>query len=362
MYKESLVIANLIKETNPNVKIVMGGNYATTLAENIIRNQKSIDYVVRFAGEKAFADILGGKNPNDIPNLVHRDKNDNVIVNETCNDFNLSMNLVKTPSNFANIRTSHGCNAKPRCSFCSISTNGFKQIKPSEFIEQIKFHFDVWNDIPVSIKVSDDNFLANKKFIRECAELFEKENFPKGKVTMNAFVSPNDLREEDIPYLKAMRVISLFLGFDSGDEKMLKQLGKRNTPEDNVRAAKLAVDNKMTFTGSYIVGHPYETAEQMENTYQNAREISSLKEDGKGINLDCEILRVDAGCKNFETVCEHHPEFKTMDDITSLEVAHKLSQITCGSVDEQYARAMSALVTINKIRALNKQNDTHEIS
>ncbi len=52
-------------------KIVFGGRWSSVIAENLLRKNPFVDYVVRNDGEEAFAAILAGKNPKDIPNLIY---------------------------------------------------------------------------------------------------------------------------------------------------------------------------------------------------------------------------------------------------------------------------------------------------
>ena len=50
LYEVTLALAESAKNINKNAKIVFGGNYATNVARNIIKNRYFVDYVVRFTG------------------------------------------------------------------------------------------------------------------------------------------------------------------------------------------------------------------------------------------------------------------------------------------------------------------------
>ncbi len=66
-------IANETKYMNPRCKVVIGGPNGGNLAERILRNHESVDYVVRGDGEEAMINIAENRPPEEIPNLYYRD-------------------------------------------------------------------------------------------------------------------------------------------------------------------------------------------------------------------------------------------------------------------------------------------------
>ncbi len=70
-YDLALEQAKIAKSNN--AKVILGGSFASTLAANILRNQPDlVDYVVKNDGEQALLDLVDGKDPTLVPNLVFR--------------------------------------------------------------------------------------------------------------------------------------------------------------------------------------------------------------------------------------------------------------------------------------------------
>ena len=117
--------------------------------------------------------------------------------------------------------------------------------------------------------------------------------------------------------LKTLKVSHIQFGFDSGDIEILKNAGKRNTPEENLRATRLAIENGFNVIASYILMWPGETKEQLLNTYRNARKIYSLsKKEPDNIIFKTGFLRVYPGSDHFEMVCKINPAYRDMDNIS----------------------------------------------
>lgn len=64
-----------------------------------------------------------------------------------------------------------------------------------------------------------------------------------------------------------MNVIRVSLGIESGSDRMLKLLNRGLRAEDNYRAIKLPKKYGFVVIGGFIVGSPYETLDDLNQTY-----------------------------------------------------------------------------------------------
>ncbi len=70
----ALNLARIIKEIRPDIKVMMGGLSATYYAEEIMRDVKDVDIVVRGdTSEITMEMILSGKKLSEIPNIIYRE-------------------------------------------------------------------------------------------------------------------------------------------------------------------------------------------------------------------------------------------------------------------------------------------------
>jgi len=345
-YEVSLKLAQVVKKHNKSVKIVFGGNYATNVAKNIIKNRHDIvDYVVRFAGEEPFSAIVRGDSPETIPNLVYLDEHNNVKENDLSQKEFFGEILTKTSGPKVMLRSSRGCNNKPRCAFCSVATTSYNRLTPEQFIHQIKFHVENNSDLGEMVIV-DDNFITDRSYLDKCAELFVKENIPE-RVFLNIYAIPNDFTSEIIPALKALQVERVIFGCDSGNEDILRSAGKKNTPKENIRAAKLACENDFSIMCSYIILWPGETLEQMLETLNNATIIRSFCNKKNIMLFPVFPLEVLPGSKYFEMLCERHPEYREMDNINPCSAANHFLRYYYEN-DKQYFEMQKHAVKIMK--------------
>ena len=160
--------------------------------------------------------------------------------------------------------TSRGC--PYRCTFCASSRFWAKiRFFSAEYvvreIEQLIKEYHIKH-----IHLYDDLFIANIKRIEQIVRLLE-ENEILGQVTFHCSARANLLNEEIVRLLKRMGVINIGIGFESGCENTLKYLkAGAITVEDNKNAIKLIKKHKIEVHGSFIIGSPKETKEDVLET------------------------------------------------------------------------------------------------
>ena len=135
MIPDAYKVANMAKEINENVKIVIGGPHVTFLPEKTMEECKSIDFVVRGEGEITFKELMEAlekeKDLDGIKGLTFR--KDGRIINNPPRELIKNLDELPLPSyellpmekyqadgvKFGVIMTSRGCPFD--CIFCSSS-------------------------------------------------------------------------------------------------------------------------------------------------------------------------------------------------------------------------------------------------
>lgn len=166
--------------------------------------------------------------------------------------------------------TSRGC--PYRCVYCG----------SAKFWNTIRFHSaeyvvseieELINKYKVeAITFYDDLFIANKKRVEEILRLM-KEHGLIGKVIFECQGRANLMNEKICKLLKEMGVVSIAFGFESGSEKILKYLKKGTvTVEQNKYSVNLCKKYGFLVEGTFMIGAPFETKEDMMKTLRFIKE------------------------------------------------------------------------------------------
>lgn len=173
-------------------------------------------------------------------------------------------------SNHSYMFTSRGC--PYRCTFCA----------SSRFWDKLRFFSAeyVVNEIEVlvgqygveMISFFDDLFVADKSRLAQIIKLL-KEKGLLGKVKYTCSCRANLVDEELVILLKEMGVVSVGMGLESGNEEVLRYLkGGSVSVRHNFKAVKLLREAGIAANGSFVIGSPDETKEQIMDTYNFIKE------------------------------------------------------------------------------------------
>ena len=309
-------VAKLLKETEPEIKILFVGGHVAALPKETLKNESSIDFICLNEGVYAINNLLKVTDLSDdsylskVNGIGYRDKDNNIIINNpeivvpkkllgqdlpgvawdmlpsfdeyrTAGWHSWSNNSEKQP--FAALYTSLGC--PYRCSFCMINiinrvdngdeitsqdSNMFRFWDP-EFIMQ---QFDLFAKNGVkNIKIADELFVLNPRhFIAICDMIIER----KYDFNIWAYSRIDTCKPEFLEKLKAAGVNWLGLGIENPDEVLRKEVHKDAYKEIRIKDIIDIIRNAGIYPASnFIFGLPNETEESMKFTLDYALESNS---------------------------------------------------------------------------------------
>jgi anaerobic magnesium-protoporphyrin IX monomethyl ester cyclase len=285
------LISNKVKEKNPKVTTVFGNHHATFNAERILRKYPSVDIVARGEGEKTVVELANClKNGEDLKKVRGINfRNEGKIVatpdQPLINDLDAlpvpDRKLIDAeyhciiaganiaPKKFTSIVTSRGC--VYGCRFCSCTELAKKRWRPrsaKNTVEELQF---LASEGYKQLIFVDDAFTMNPKRVIEICRGIRKEKLDvewicEGRVDICSYSMLREMVQA------GCRV--LYLGIENANQRILDYYNKRITPEQSetaVRTAKKAgVD---VVAGSFIIGAPDETREEMWNTIKFAQRV-----------------------------------------------------------------------------------------
>jgi len=264
------------------IPCIIGGVHISVLPETLLSNQSFFNLAVIGEGERTIIDLIEHfeKYKNfkinnallKIPGIacLHHNKLYLSIKREQIKDLDTiafpARNLIKI-SRRTTMITSRGCPFN--CSFCSSSQfwGGVRYFSAQYVVDEIQYlisHYKV-----NFISFIDDLFIGNRKRVFEISDLLRRTNHIS-KVKFACQAHPSMIDEEILDALKAMNVkLISSLGIESGNERILKKLKKGTTSvETNYKAIQLIKKAGIKVNGSFILGHPEESAAEMMDTYK----------------------------------------------------------------------------------------------
>jgi radical SAM superfamily enzyme YgiQ (UPF0313 family) len=166
--------------------------------------------------------------------------------------------------------TSRGCPYK--CVFCA-STRFWPNVRffSAEYVmNEIRELVNKYNVKLISFY--DDLFIADRKRLNEISSLIQKDKkLQKIHFTCNA--RANLVNDEVVQLLKQMNVLSINLGLESGCKRTLEYLKPAVTLEQNINAVKTIKRHGLACNGSFIIGCPQETRDDILETYKFIKKI-----------------------------------------------------------------------------------------
>lgn len=162
--------------------------------------------------------------------------------------------------------TSRGC--PYRCVFCASSRfwQSVRFFSAEYVVAEIKHILDRYPHVTL-ISFYDDLFILDYQRLEKLVKLIRKDKLDQ-KVKFSCSCRANLVNEKVVRLLGKMGVVSVGLGLESGNPRVLNYLkGSSVTLKDNYRAIQLLKKYGIATNGSFIIGAPDETEKEMMDTY-----------------------------------------------------------------------------------------------
>jgi hopanoid biosynthesis associated radical SAM protein HpnJ len=278
-------IAEMMRETNPKLKVAFVGPPVTVDPEGTLRENRAIDFIVRREFDHQIAAFANGTPLAELPNVSWR-KNGDIIHNpeggyiENLDDLPWVTKVYKRDLDFRRYNvpfllnpylafyTSRGCPAL--CTFClwpqTHSGHRWRLRSNEDVANECRYALENFPGLK-EIFFDDDTFNYRKeRTIQLCKEL-QKLNFTwscTSRVTT------------DYDTLKAMKDAGcrlLIVGYETGDAQILKNIKKGATLEMAERFTNNCRKLGLLVHGDFIVGLPGESSDSIRRTIDFAKRM-----------------------------------------------------------------------------------------
>lgn len=271
---KALEISKLIKEINPNCKIVWGGMHPTFFPKQTAE-YPLIDIVCVGEGEYTALEIAQGKPLNEIKGIAYREKSGEVKINparELCDPkqmplFNWDLEPQEILENIKLVPslTSRGC--PHRCTFCvnAILKNFWRPRTAEQVLEDLRFIKNKTYFAGKKLRFWDENFFVDMERAKKIINGMLAENLSRPwETTVRAnYLRAGMIDDELMMKLKETGCYLLSFGAESGCPRILKKIKKDIDPEDVLNSAKMALRHGIIPQYSFMIGLPDETRSEM---------------------------------------------------------------------------------------------------
>lgn len=254
-------IRNELKKATPEAVFVIGGPHATVHPKSCL--EAGFDYVVAGEGERAMLDIA--KLPLNTPyktvvrNLPINDLDSLPFPDRDAIDI-YRYKYIKDGVRYTSMVASRGC-LWGRCAFCC--QNWPKPVRyrtPENCIEEMKLLRDEYGF--EGIYFYDDCFNLHRPWLREfCTLLVPQRLGIKWRCLIRADVTRTQAME-----MKSAGCVEVFIGQESGSDRILKNINKGITAEQGLEAIRICTDYGLDTRVGLIIGLPGESRETVEET------------------------------------------------------------------------------------------------
>jgi hopanoid biosynthesis associated radical SAM protein HpnJ len=291
-FRNDVRLAEIVKANKPDTKIAFVGPHVSVLPEETLRASTAIDFIARKEFDFSVTEFAAGKPMEEIAGIsyirdgqvIHNPERpplhdlDNLPFAAEIYARDLDITKYNVPfllHPYIAFYTERGCPAL--CTFClwpqTMSGHPWRTRSSDNVVAEVKRALELFPHMK-EIFFDDDTFAWRKSRVLELCEKLKPLKFTW---------SCTSRVHTDYETLKAMKEAGcrlLIVGFESGDDQILKNIKKGTTTEQARRFMKDCKKLGILVHGDFILGLPGETRETIERTISFAKE------------LDCETIQV----------------------------------------------------------------------
>jgi len=283
-FDEICKLLNLMPE---GITLVVGGYKATEMTEEIFKNCKKVDIIVRGEGEETIKEILKGGSLENIQGMSYRGEAKNIIhnpnrplpdVNKIAfpdrslrhNKYRMMLNGVNvTGMAFDAVLSARGC--PYNCKFCTFALNplGQKRKYSARSVESVIEELEKIS--AEAVLFSDDNFFTDIKRSEKICDLIIERKIKKRFLAQARIEIARYPRLLDKMVKAGFKV--LLIGIESPHDRILSELNKGFTSDEVRTCFEVLKKYPIYYHGYFIYGNIGETKEEMLYISKFAKEI-----------------------------------------------------------------------------------------
>lgn len=275
----TLDLADRIRSALPRCKIVIGGPYGTKISEDLLRAFPFIDAVATGEGEATIERmVLSGSISEALaaPGLVGREIKaapqlaiENLdrlpfVGTDTYYSWLDSVRRIVPEGAATPLEATRGCPLK--CSFCST-----KQVWGASVRRKSARHLtDEMRLISARTGqkffslIGDNVGVPRAPFLQFCSEMISLET----EFTWGCSLKMDKLRPEHLDTMHAAGCRAIFIGLESASQQTLDAVNKTAQIDIELQMVRSAISKGMHVETSFIIGFPWETEQDIKDTYE----------------------------------------------------------------------------------------------
>ena len=278
----------IVKELRPECVTIVGGPHVTLALQDALR-MPNVDYWVTGEAEVTFPKLLRAIEqgqrpetkvlPGEVPDLNRIPFADRDLFLEEWRRWGYELEspevpfVKELPPPFLTVIAGRRCIYN--CSFCKpgedlIFGKGVRRRSVDNVISELKelreqYHF-------ASFMFHDDCLTEDRAWVAEFSRRYRDEGFTQPFFCQSR-ADIIALHPDMVAIMADAGLKGYFIGFESGNQRILNLLRKGTTPERNRQAAQICRSRGLVVWANYMLGIPSETHEEVMDTVRMIREI-----------------------------------------------------------------------------------------
>ena len=215
-----------------------------------------------------------------------------------------------------------------QCTFCSGRNSPFlRKIRTrttQSVVDEIEHLYLTYN--MKGFMLYDDELNVNKEMVHLMREIIKLQKRHNTEFILRGFIKAELFNQEQAEVMREAGFRWLLTGFESGDERILRNIKKRATREDNTRCVELGSNAGLKVKALMSIGHAGESPESIKNTKNWLLET-------KPDDFDCTIITTYPGSPYFDDAV-YNGSYYTYTDKKTGDNLHQAQLDYC--VDQDY--------------------------
>jgi radical SAM superfamily enzyme YgiQ (UPF0313 family) len=288
---EVFKMAKIVKNEDPNIKVVVGGPHITFTAKETMERIPEIDASVLFEGEYTLREVCekyGNNNYDlsDVKGVVFR--KDGKLVSTGRRPFIENLDELPFPARdllkmekydlhlplpdrpwVTNMVANRGCPFG--CKFCAATHLGGLKIRSrsaENVVDEVELVMEAYPFLK-GIYFYDDHFTLNRKTAMGICEGIKARGID---MQWGCYGRVDSIDRELVREMKSAGCRMISFGVESGSLRMLRRMGKKTTPEMIKRAIATAKAEGLITKASFIFGYPSESLIDIIRTFRLIKE------------------------------------------------------------------------------------------